>query len=57
MDFLRREFNENKNPFQFIPQERVSITKEDGRGLCDIGINRRIGIELKKRPQRKIPNR
>lgn len=39
-DFLRDEFNEN--------QSRVSVTKEDGRGLCDIAINKKIGIELKK---------
>lgn len=26
----------------------VIITKEDGRGLCDIAINQEVGIELKK---------
>lgn len=48
IEFLRKELNERQNPFSFGPQSRVSVTKEDGRGLCDIGINRTIGIELKK---------
>ena len=47
-DFLRDEFNENHNPFALGIQSRVSVTKEDGRGLCDIAINKKIGIELKK---------
>jgi hypothetical protein len=49
--FLRSELNK---PSAFgTPQERVNVTKEDGRGLCDIAINRRIGIELKKDLSRK----
>jgi hypothetical protein len=37
LDFLDENLNSSD----------VSIKKEDGRGLCDIGINRQIGIELK----------
>lgn len=48
IEFLRKKLNERQNPFSFGQQRRVSITKEDGRGLCDIGINKTIGIELKK---------
>lgn len=44
--FLRRELKEAPN--LLVPQEKLSITKEDGRGLCDIAVDRRIGIELKK---------
>jgi hypothetical protein len=47
LDVLREKLNEVNNPL-FGRQNRVSLAKEDGRGLCDIGINRQIGIELKK---------
>lgn len=46
IDVLRKRLTENVNPFG--PPRRVNITKEDGRGLCDIAIDRKIGIELKK---------
>lgn len=56
MDFLMRKLNDNSNQVLFTPQRRISITKDDGRGLCDIGIDRKIGIELKKdlKSKRKI---
>ena len=47
-NFLRYEFNENQSPLTLGIPSRVSVIKEDGRGLCDIAINRKIGIELKK---------
>lgn len=45
--------NENKyrdDLLSFLRENstRASITKESGRGLCDIAVDRRIGIELKK---------
>jgi len=48
IDFLRHSLNESRASGIFSPQKRVSIRKEDGRGLCDIAVDRRIGIELKK---------
>ncbi len=48
IEFLRNELNEGQSPFSFGQQRRISVTKEDGRGLCDIGIDRTVGIELKK---------
>jgi len=48
VDFLRYEFKGNHNSFEIGIQRRISVTKEDGRGLCDIAINKKIGIELKK---------
>lgn len=47
LEILRDELNQIDNPM-FGRQNRVSVKKEDGRSLCDIGINRQIGIELKK---------
>lgn len=47
LDFLRKQFNENPNPFA-LQTTKLNLTKEDSRGLCDIGINRKVGIELKK---------
>lgn len=44
--FLIHKFNDTKNPFG-LPN-RTSVTKESGRGLCDIAIDKKIGIELKK---------
>jgi hypothetical protein len=41
LDFLKDELNDSDN------FGHISIKKEDGRGLCDIGVNRQIGIELK----------
>lgn len=32
----------------FLSHKKISIRKENGRGLCDIAVDRRIGIELKK---------
>ena len=47
IDVIREEINQVNNTI-FGRQNRVSVTKENGRSLCDIGINREIGIELKK---------
>lgn len=47
LDLLRKKINSIQNPI-LGNQNRISVTKEDGRGLCDIGIDRKIGIELKK---------
>ena len=47
LDFIRKELNRPKGMFNPYPQEQIVIKKEDGRGLADIAINRRIGIELK----------
>jgi hypothetical protein len=47
LNVLREKLNQVNDPI-FGRQNRVSVVKEDGRGLCDIGINRLIGVELKK---------
>ncbi|NJD78582.1 MAG: hypothetical protein FIB08_16060 [Candidatus Methanoperedens sp.] len=47
LSVLREQLSQVNNPI-FGRQDRVSVSKEDGRGLCDIGINRQIGVELKK---------
>ena len=47
LDFLRRELNK-PSYFPFGQPQRISVRKEAGRGLCDIAVDRRIGIELKK---------
>lgn len=41
LDFLKDELPDSYG------LGHISIKKESGRGLCDIGINRQIGIELK----------
>jgi hypothetical protein len=41
LKFLKNELSSSAS------SEHISIKKEDGRGLCDIGVNRQIGIELK----------
>jgi len=46
LKFLRNELNK-PNALGTQP-ERINLAKEDGRGLCDIAIDGRIGIELKK---------
>jgi len=46
LDFLREELNES-HPFGLFSR-RVSIIPEHGRGLCDIAVDRKVGIELKK---------
>lgn len=54
MEVLRKELNKKpRDIFAVAPQERIVIGKEVGRGLADIGINERIGIELKKDLQTK----
>lgn len=45
LEFLREELNKS-SPFS-LGNDRVSVTAEHGRGLCDIGVNRKVGIELK----------
>jgi hypothetical protein len=47
LSFLREELNKSKDDL-FGGGKRVSVKKEDGRGLCDIAVNGRVGIELKK---------
>jgi hypothetical protein len=47
ISFLREELNHD-TPFGFNTS-KARIVPEDGRNLCDIGINNQIGIELKKR--------
>jgi len=47
LEYIRDGLNSNNSMFG-ISRGRVSVKKEDSRGLCDIGIDRRIGIELKK---------
>lgn len=47
LNVLREKLNQVNDPI-FRRKNRVSVAKEDGRGLCDIGINRQIGVELKK---------
>ncbi len=47
MDFLHEGLN--KSDTLLFGNRDVKIKKEEGRGLCDIGIgNRQVGIELKK---------
>ncbi len=48
IDFLRKELDKRQDPFSLGQKRLITITPEAGRGLCDIGINRQIGIELKK---------
>lgn len=50
LKFLREKLNRNEQFFgiRLYQYQRLSITKEDGRGLCDIAINKEIGIEIKK---------
>jgi len=45
LEVLRKELNKPKGMFE--NQEQIVIKKEADRSLADIGINRRIGIELK----------
>ena len=47
VDFLREQLNEKPDQLGFAKQ-RLSINKEDSRGYCDIGVDRKVGIELKK---------
>lgn len=47
IEVLRLELNEKQSPLG-LQQQRISITKDDGRGLCDIGVAKKVGIELKK---------
>ena len=48
MEVLRKKFNEQFS-LSFGTRNRVKITSESGRHLCDIAINeKRLGIELKK---------
>ncbi len=48
IDILKKELNERQDPYSLGQKKRITISSEAGRGLCDIGINRQIGIELKK---------
>jgi hypothetical protein len=44
--FLNSKLNKNQNVFS--QREHIRVKKEASRSLCDIGINRKVGIELKK---------
>jgi hypothetical protein len=43
---FRNELNK-PSPYQFWPGKNYKIQKEKGRSLADIGINDKVGIELK----------
>ncbi len=47
IEFLRRELNK-PSYFSFGPPQRISVRREASKGLCDIAVDRKIGIELKK---------
>ena len=47
LDFLREELNETE-PFAIGLQRRIKVSPESGRHLCDMGVGKEIGIELKK---------
>lgn len=46
--FLKEKLNSPQNPLIGVSRGRVEVKNEDGRGLCDVGVDERIGIELKK---------
>jgi hypothetical protein len=46
-DFLRAELN-RPSALTIGPQRRIKVTSESGRHLCDIAVDEKIGIELKK---------
>ena len=48
LDFLREEFNKIQTYPYWSSHSKVSVMKEVGRGLCDIAVDKSIGIELKK---------
>ncbi|MFH1101652.1 MAG: hypothetical protein V1726_06430 [Methanobacteriota archaeon] len=47
LEFLRNKFDRIAES-SFGIRTRLSIKKEDGRGLCDIAIGNAVGIEMKK---------
>ena len=47
MEYIRKKLNEQQSMFGLGPTEKHIIRKEDSRSLADIGIDRKIGIELK----------
>jgi len=48
LKYLRKEMNSTAS-YTYMPEENISVRKEDGRGLCDIvlGLNA-VSIEMKK---------
>jgi len=49
MNFLLDELEEQSSGIDFGAPENIKVTKEDGRGLCDIAVgHKQVGIELKK---------
>ncbi len=46
LEYLRDGLN-SSSPFTIGNVRRVSVVPEHGRGLCDIGVDRKVGIELK----------
>ncbi len=46
LNLLRKKLNQGSSLFT-LAQSNIIVKKEDGRGLCDIAIEREVGIELK----------
>ena len=48
LKYLRKEMNSTAS-YTYMPEENISVRKEDGWGLCDIAVGRNaVGIEMKK---------
>lgn len=45
--YLRDRLNRTPS-FSFGSSSKITVKKEDGRGLCDVVVDRDIGIELKR---------
>jgi len=54
LNLLQEKLNEQTSSM-FSQKQHFNIRDESGRSLCDIGINRKVGIELKKGKNGKIP--
>lgn len=46
LEFLRTDLNKS-SPLSLGMNVRRSVVPEHGRNLCDIGVDRRVGVELK----------
>jgi len=48
LKYLRKEMNSTAS-YTYMPKEKISVRKEDGRRLCDIAVGlNAVGIEMKK---------
>jgi hypothetical protein len=48
LEYLRKEMNSTSS-YTYMPEENISVRKEDGWGLCHIAVGRNaVGIEMKK---------